>query len=322
MSFSTPFALALLGVLPLLVVGYVVLERRRRRGAARFASPALTPNLVARRPGLRRHLPSAIVLLALALLLVGVARPNIVRTVTRDEATIVLAIDVSRSMAADDVTPSRLEAARAAASELLETVPDNYRVGLVTFSTTADVALSPTTDRDAAAVALRELRLGSGTAIGDAIDRSLQLAAVDPVSAEAGKRSPAAILLLSDGAQTAQSATPAAAAERARRAGVPVSTVALGTEDAVVEVPRPGGLVERVTVPPDVPTMRRIAEVTGGTFFEVLEAERLREVYRELGTRLVSERKRVEITSTFAVTGAALALLAGALSSLWFRRAL
>jgi Ca-activated chloride channel family protein len=130
------------------------------------------------------------------------------------------------------------------------------------------------------------------------------------------------VLLLSDGAQTAGDVRPAAAAQRAKRLGVPVSTVALGTGDAVVEVPRPGGLKERVVVAPDVPTLRQIASTTGGTFAAAPNATRLESVYRELGTRLAHDRKRVEVTSAFAAGGAVLLLVGGTLSSLWFRRAL
>jgi Ca-activated chloride channel family protein len=135
-------------------------------------------------------------------------------------------------------------------------------------------------------------------------------------------RSLASILLLSDGAQTAGDLRPGPAAQRARRLGVPVSTVALGTGNAVVEVPRPGGLKERVVVAPDVPTLRQIAETTGGSFSEAPSAARLESVYRELGTRLALDRKRVEVTSAFAAGGAVLLLLGSTLSSLWFRRAL
>jgi Ca-activated chloride channel family protein len=135
-------------------------------------------------------------------------------------------------------------------------------------------------------------------------------------------RPPAAVLLLSDGAQTAGDIQPLPAAQRARRLGVPVSTVALGTGNAVVEVPRPGGLKERVVVAPDVPTLRRIAQATGGSFSAAPDAARLESVYRELGTRLARDRKRVEVTSAFAAGGAVLMLVGSALSSLWFRRVL
>ena len=325
MSFSWPLALVGLVGIPAFVAFYVLAARRRRREAARFANPALVPNLIAASPAWRRHVPPVLALLALTLLVVGVARPHVVRDVTRDEATIVLAIDTSRSMAAKDVQPSRFEAAKAAAAAFLEEVPKSYSVGIVSFATSADPVLPPTTDREAARVALGELRLGSGTAIGAAIVRSVELAlgrGEETGPPPPGQPSPAAVLLLSDGAQTSGDIRPLPAAERARRFGVPVSTVALGTGDAVVEVPRPGGLKERVVVAPDAPTRRLIARTTGGTFAEAPSAARLESVYRELGTRLAHDRKRVEVTSAFAAGGGVLLLLGGALSSLWFRRVL
>ena len=325
MTFEWPTALVLLLAIPLLVGVQVLGARRRRRQAARFSNPALVPNLVPSSPGLRRYVPIAIVLVALALLFVGVARPHVVRDVTRDEATVILTIDTSRSMQATDVEPNRFDAAKSAARAFLEEVPDSYAVGIVSFSTSADPVLPPTTDREAAETAINELRLGSGTALGQAIVRSAELAVAreDGESAPGdGERSPAAVLLLSDGAQTTGQVQVPAAAQRARELGVPVSTIGLGTGDAVVEVPRPGGLTERVVVAPDLPALRQIAQTTGGRFFEAPSAARLEEVYRELGTRLAVDRKRVEVTSAFAAGGAVLLLLGGALSSYWFRRAL
>jgi Ca-activated chloride channel family protein len=324
-TFAWPLALAGLMAIPILAGLYVLAARRRRRGAERFANPALVPNLVAASPGWRRHVAPILALAALALLVVGVARPHVVRDVTRDEATIVLAIDTSRSMAATDVQPTRFAAAKQAALAFLDAVPDNYSVGIVSFSTSADPVLPPTIDREAARTALAELRLGSGTAIGTAITRSVDLAldgTDKQAKPQAGERSPAAVLLLSDGAQTAGDVRPGPAAQRARRLGVPVSTVALGTGNAVVEVPRPGGLKERVVVAPDVQTLRVIARTTGGSFSEAPSAARLESVYRELGTRLARDRKRVEVTSAFAAGGAVLLLVGSTLSSLWFRRAL
>lgn len=325
MSFAWPLALLFLLVIPVLAGLQVLAARRRRRQAARFANPALVPNLVPSSPGWRRYVPPALALLALALLLVGVARPHVVRDVTRDEATIILTIDTSRSMQATDVQPSRFAAAKQAALAFLEEVPDEYSVGIVSFSTNADPVLPPTTDREAGRIALNELRLGSGTALGAAIARSVELA-LEASERErppaAGARSPGAVVVLSDGAQTSGDVQPQAAARRARELGVPVSTVGLGTGDAVVEVPRPGGLRERVVVAPDLPTLRRIAQTTGGTFAEAPSAAKLEEVYRDLGTRLAVDPKRVEVTSAFAAGGAVLLLLGGALSSLWFRRAL
>ena len=325
MTFAWPIALAGLVAVPILAGLYLLSGRRRRRDAARFANPALVPNLVAASPSWRRYVAPILALAALALLIVGVARPHMVRNVARDEATIVLAIDTSRSMAANDVQPNRFEAAKQAALAFLDEVPDNYSVGIVSFSTSAEPVLPPTTDREAARTALNELRLGTGTAIGAAITRSVDLALDQPngrTRPKAGALSPAAVLLLSDGAQTSGDVRPTAAAQRAKRLGVPVSTVALGTGDAVVEVPRPGGLKERVVVAPDVPTLRQVASMTGGTFAAAPSAARLESVYRELGTRLAHDRKRVEVTSAFAAGGAVLLLLGGTLSSLWFRRAL
>ena len=323
MSFQSPQALIGLLVIPVLVVVYVVAARRQRRAASRFTNPALVPNLVPSSPRWRRYVPFVLALLALTLLVVGIARPHVVRSVTRDEATIVLAIDTSRSMAATDVRPSRFDAAHAAAQEFLDAVPESYRVGIVSFSTAASTVLTPTTDREAAKLALGELRLGSGTAIGNAIARSVELASADEKQRPTtGQRPPAAVLLLSDGAQTAGGLTPDDAVKEAQKLGIPVSTVALGTGDAAVQVPLPGGLKQRVVVAPDVEALRQIAKVTGGTFAEAPSAEKLKDVYRDLGTRLAKDPKRVEVTSAFAAGGAVLLLLGGALSTFWFRRAL
>jgi len=325
-SFSAPTSLLWLLAIPILIGLYVYAGRRRRRAAARFANPALVPNLVPHSPGWRRHVPSALVLASLAVLVVGIARPHVVRDVTRNEATVVLAIDTSRSMAATDVEPSRFAAARAEAEAFLETVPEEYAVGIVSFATSADPVLPPTLDREAARVALRELRLGSGTALGTAVTRAVDIALgrreEEAPPTQQGERSPAAVLVLSDGAQTSGEVRPLSAAQRARRLGVPVSAVAVGIGDAVVEVPLPGGLKQRVVVPPEPQALRQIARTTGGKFVPSPGADSLDSVYEELGTRLAKDRKRVEVTSAFAAGGAILLLLGGALSSHWFRRAL
>jgi Ca-activated chloride channel family protein len=185
----------------------------------------------------------------------------------------------------------------------------------------------PTIDREAARTALRELRLGSGTALGTAVTRAVDMALgrreeqAVPEPQE-GERSPAAVLVFSDGAQTSGQIRPLPAAQRARRLGVPVSAVAVGVGDAVVQVPLPGGLEQRVVVPPEPQALRLVARTTGGTFLPAPGAGPLESVYEELGTRLAKDRKRVEVTSAFAAGGAVLLLLGGALSSHWFRRAL
>jgi Ca-activated chloride channel family protein len=306
---------------PLLIAGYVLAERRRRRESERFSSAAMRPNVVSRAPGFRRHLPVALFLAALAAMLVGLARPHAALSVPREEATVMLAMDVSRSMVATDVRPTRLAAAQAAVKRFLERLPEKYRVGVIAFSNTAEVVSPPTQDRAIVRAAIDALRPASGTAIGDAIKRSLDAARIGP--ALPGRRAtlpPTSILLLSDGAQTQGNLRPQAAALLARREGVRVHTVALGTSDAVVEVPRPGGLRERVTVPPDPQTLRAVASTTGGRFFPAPSAARLDAVYQELASRLGSEKKDREITVAFAGGSLVLLLVGAILSIVWFRR--
>jgi Ca-activated chloride channel family protein len=324
MSFAWPAALLGLLLVPALGALVWAADRRRRRAAARFGTPALVASSLPRRPGRRRLVPFALALAALAVLVAGLARPYAALSVPRREATVILALDTSRSMTATDVQPSRLAAALEAAGTFLDAVPASYSVGVVSFSTTAQVVLPPTTDREQARAALRELRLGSGTAIGAAITRSVAAArpGVPAGSPPAEDAVPATVLLLSDGAQTVGGVTPAAAAAQARRQGVPVNTVALGTKDAVVEVPLPGGLKQRVTVPPDPRTLRAVAQGTGGRFYEAPDAGRLQEVYAELGSRLGHRDQRTEVTAAFAGAGAALLLLASGLSMLWSRQPL
>lgn len=221
MSFDWSLALLLLIAVPLLAAGYVALDRRRRSEVARFGNPALVAGLLPARPTRKRYLPIAILLAAIAALIVGVARPHATLSVPREEAAIMLAIDTSLSMSATDVKPTRLKAALAAIDGFLAEVPEKYRVGIVSFSDQATVILPPTTDRDAARAALRELRLGRGTAIGGAIVRALS--AVRPPGQKVGRDAiPATIVLLSDGAQTGQGPAPLAAAGMAIKAGVPV----------------------------------------------------------------------------------------------------
>lgn len=323
MRFTWPEALVALAFVPFAISLYAVALQSRRARARRFGNPELLTALV-HEPGWKRHVPVALVLVAFVVLVVGLARPHATVSVARDEATVILTIDTSKSMAATDVQPSRLAAARRAALAFLEEVPDQYQVGIVSFSARANVVQPPTLDRQLARAAIAQLRPGTGTAIGDAIMRSLEIAA-PPTGEETtpapGRDPPAAIVLLSDGAQT-QGVAPNAATRRAKQLAIPISTVALGTRDATVEVRGPDGLTERVTVPPDKPTLRRISQATGGKYYEVTDAVRLREVYRALGTRLARLDENRELTSLFAGAGALVMVLAAGLSTLWFRRAL
>ncbi len=318
MSFAWPLALLVLLAVPLAVAGYVLLERRRERQGAVFASPALLPNLIGRRPGRLRHVPPALALLAFAALATGLARPHATISVEREEATIVLAVDTSRSMVAADVPPSRLTVAQRAVRRFLGKLPKGYRVGMVSFAQTAQTVLPATANREAAQAALRNLRTGDGTALGEGIARALQVA--QRVRADDGRRPPAAILVLSDGAQTQGVLEPQQAAQRARRLEVPVYTVAFGTAQGVVEVVDDNGFTQRVTVPPDPRTLRQVAQISVGRFYAAPDGDRLNAVYDELESRIGHVKQEREITAAFAAGGALLLLAAGAASAFLFGR--
>jgi Ca-activated chloride channel homolog len=318
MSFAWPLALVALLAVPIAVAGYLLLERRRQRQAAVFANPALVPNLVGRRPGRLRHLPPVLGLLALTALATGLARPHATLSVEREEATVVLVMDTSRSMVATDVPPTRLAVAKDAVRRFLQELPDDYRVGMVSFAQSAQTVLPATANRDAALASLRNLRTGDGTALGEGIARAVQVAQRVPI--EKGKRPPAAVLVLSDGAQTQGVLEPLQAAQRAAKLKIPVHTVAFGTADGVVEVKDDNGFTQRVTVPPDAPTLRRVSRATGGRFYAAPDAASLNAVYEELGSRVGHVKEEKEVTAAFAAGGAVLLLAAGALSALLFGR--
>jgi Ca-activated chloride channel family protein len=255
---------------------------------------------------------------ALAALATGLARPRATVSVRQEQATVVLAIDTSRSMVATDVPPSRLAVAQQAVRRFLDKLPEDYRVGMVSFAQSAQTVLPATANRDAARSALRNLRTGDGTALGEGVARAIQVA--QRVPAEEGKKPPASILVLSDGAQTQGVLEPPAAAARAKKLKIPVHTIAFGTEQGVVEVVDDNGFTQRVTVPPDPPTLRKISQATGGRFYAAPDAAELNAVYEELGSRIGSVKKEREITAAFAAGGALLLLAAGAVSAFLFGR--
>ena len=318
MSFQWPLALIGLVLVPLLVAAYVLRERRREAFAERFTTPALLPNLVATAPGWRRHLPLALLLVGLAAMVVGVARPHASVNVQREEATVIIAIDTSLSMQSEDVRPSRLGAAETAARAFVDELPKRFRVAVIGFSGRAYLALAPTEDRELVAKALRSLRPGEGTALGDAVALGTKLARQERASD--GTVPPTAMLVISDGAQMSGRTTPDVAAQRALRAHIPIYSVVLGTPEGVVNVPVAGGYQAQLRVPPSPDTLRTISRVTGGRLFNAPDKQGLRDVYRRLGSRLGHRRQSREITNLFAGGSAAFLLVGGALSSLWFRR--
>jgi Ca-activated chloride channel family protein len=317
MSFASPLWLLALLVLPLLLVAYAWRERARRRAAAAWATPALLPNLVDREPGARRHLPLAILLAGLAAMIIGVARPHANVTVRREEATVLLTMDVSRSMGATDVPPTRMGAAKTAAFHFIDNVPKKFRIGVVSFATRAQVAVAPTSDRGLVRAALESLRTGEGTAIGDAVVLAASLGQRQRVD---GVVPPTSILLISDGARDGGTRTPRAASRRAKALHVPVYTILLGTPGGVVHHVLPGGLTETLRVPPSAQTLQLLARKTGGEFFTASNDKRLDEVYDQLRSRLGHKKHSREITDFFAAGSALLLLTGGGLSTFWFRR--
>lgn len=317
MSFTWPLVLITLAAIPVLVALYIDRDRRRVASQAEFGNPDLLPNVVDREPGRLRYLAPVIMLVALVFLIVGVARPHATVSVPREEATIVLAMDVSRSMKATDIEPTRLDAARTAAKTFLDEVPEKFRVGVVSFATRAAVGVAPTEDRELVVAALDTLAPGEGTAIGDAVALSLKVGQPQEEGAEVPPR---AIVLLSDGARDGGRVAPTDAAQQAKRQGVPVYSVLVGTPDGVVEEELTGGYKRTIRVPPDPETLKQIAAASGGAFFEVPDAEGLSRVYEELGSRLGTRDQDREITDVFAAIAAALLLVAATISVVLFRK--
>jgi Ca-activated chloride channel homolog len=304
-------------VLPILVALYIDRDKRRVASQAGFGNPDLLPNVVDRAPGRLRYLPPLVMLVALVFMIVGVARPHATVSVPREEATIVLAMDVSRSMKATDVQPTRLDAARVAAKTFLDQVPEKFRVGVVSFATRAAVAVPPTEDRALVATALDTLKPGEGTAIGDAVALSLRVGRPNRAGAQIPPR---AIVVISDGVRDGGRVDPQEAAQQAKRRGVPVYTVLVGTPTGVVEERLPGGLRRIIQVPISPETLQQVATMSGGQFFAAPDAEELSRVHEELGSRLGTKKQDREITDVFAALAAAFLLVGATTSAFLFQR--
>jgi Ca-activated chloride channel homolog len=319
MSFAAPLVLLGLLALPALVVWYGAQQRDRRRAAAAFAAPPLAASVTPYRPGWRRHAPLLAVLLALALLIVAAARPQTTVAVPIERASIMLVTDVSGSMQATDVKPTRLVAARRAADSFLAGVPKKINVGIMALSSKPRVLQSPTTDRAAITAALDQLKPRGGTGTGEAIQAAVRILSRAP--GDGGKRPPAAIVLISDGAATGK-VDPVAAAQQARRLRIAIYTVALGTPQGTITVPRPGGKggTETRAVPPDPQSLAEIARASRGQAYTATDAERLRAVYEHLGSQLGHKNEKRQITTRFTGGALAVLLLGAAMSLHWFGR--
>jgi Ca-activated chloride channel family protein len=320
MSFEAPGLLVLLLVVPAAVVVVIWLERHRADRASAWAPAGLLANMVTAPPSWRRYLPTALLLAGLTLLLVGFARPQATVQRSRQDATVVLVVDVSGSMSANDAPPTRLGAVKHAVSKFIDKLPKGYRVALVTFSDHAAVVQPATSDVDAVrAVIARAKTAAQGTALGEAVARGVHVALqVKPKGGE--KRPPAVVVVFSDGGQTAGRVSPQQAGVFARQSHIPVSTVSVGTPDGIVQQKLQGGFTERIQVPVQPASLQAIAQTSGGRFYpHVIDVDPTG-TYNELGSRVGKEPKRVEVTAAAAAGGIVFMLAGGLLSGAWFRR--
>jgi Ca-activated chloride channel family protein len=350
MRFLWPELLWLLLLVPILVGAYLWLLRRRKKTALRFADLALVREAMTSGGRFRRHVPPLLFLLALTLLIIAIARPAAVVTLPTDHETIVLAIDVSGSMRADDIKPTRLEAAQAAARAFINDQPRNVDIGIVSFAGTAAVVQAPTQNRDDLLAAIDRLQLQRATAVGSGLLVALKLIVPDvefdlrfsdpramtreerrdfplagkrdatkalPRPAVPGSNASAAIILLTDG-QTTTGPDPIEAARIAADHGVRVYTVGLGTaEGAIISWE---GWSMRVRL--DEETLKAISGLTRGEYYNASTAEDLQKVYRGMNAHMVLQRKETEVTALFAAGAAIFAVAAAGLSLAWFSRVL
>lgn len=307
-DFASPWWLLFLLVVVGLVVGYVLVQRRRHRHTLRFSNMELLERVAPTRPGYWRHVPTALVLVGLLLLTVALAGPTSDQRVPRNRATVMLVIDVSLSMEATDVEPSRLAAAQEAGKSFAEGLTPGINLGLVAFAGTASVLVSPTANREATKAAIDKLQLSERTATGEAIFTSLQ--SIDTLGAVLGggdAAPPARIVLLSDGKQTVPENPDDprggyTAARAAAEKNVPISTISFGTSYGTVDIEGEGGS-ERVPVPVDDPSLKEIASLSGGSFFTASSLEELRAVYDTLEEQIGFEITRGDASRPWLILG-------------------
>lgn len=350
MTFIWMQMLWLLLAIPLMVGAYIYMLRRKKRGALRYANLAMVKQAMGNGPGWRRHVPPVLFLIAMTALILAVARPAAVVTLASSRATIILAMDVSGSMRAEDVKPSRIAASQAAAKQFIASQPSDVQVGIVSFASAAVLVQVPTIDRDSLYAAIDRFQLRRGTAVGAGVLTSLSTIFPDEnfnADSEFGPGNPkqpgtdsrsldeqanaankpqhvpvapgtyqnAVIILLTDGATTT-GPDPIQAGQTAADYGVRVYTVGFGSPagDVIAFAGR------SMRAQPDIETLKTIAKTTDGQFFEAQSSDDLEKVYKSLSTKLVSEKKLTEISFIFAGIGALFALLAASLSMLWFGR--
>mgnify|MGYP006284275107 CR=1 FL=1 len=343
MSFLWPNLLWLLSLLPLLVALYILILKRKRKQALKYASLGTVKAAAGKVSPIRRHLPAALLLLAVASLIVALGRPRTYLTLPIQRGTVILAMDISGSMRATDVMPNRLEASQVAARAFVEAQPRDIRIGVVAFAGTSSVVQAPTFDRGEIFDSIDRFQFQQGTAVGSGLltslmtvfeetelqieilppdprgsrdnpfgmIRDIESSGFEPV--DPGSYKSAVIILLTDG-QTTTGPDPLQAADLAANLGVRVYTVGLGTEE--------GSIISffgrRMRVQLDEETLEEIAQKTEGAYFRADSESGLTDIYRSIGTQLTEEREETEITFIFAALGAALAVVAALLSLLWF----
>jgi Ca-activated chloride channel family protein len=314
MSFASPLWLLGLLAVPLALAAHVAGGRRARKYAVRFTAIPSLRLAAGTTPAWRKHLPAGLALLALAALVLALAKPQHSVAVPVRSASIMLVTDHSRSMEATDVSPTRLAAAERAAHTFLKQLPNSVRVGIVTFSSSADAVQTPTTNHSLVSEVIDRQVADGATATGDALQVALGQLARE--QSRSGTKPASAIVLLSDGATTTGT-DPVQVAQTAKAQHVPIYTVALGTPDGVL----PGnGFQPDIPVPPDPQTLRLISETSGGRAFTAQDADQLSSIYRSLGASFGTRKAKREITASFAIGGLVLLLGAAATSRRWLGR--
>jgi Ca-activated chloride channel family protein len=315
MLFQWPLLLFSLGIIPVLVVIYILAQRRRRAYTIRFTNLALLRSVAGPSPGWRRHIPPLFFLLAFIVLLTSLARPMAVISLPRDQAMVLLVIDTSGSMDARDMPPDRLQAAKQAARAFVEALPQHIQVGLITFSSTVRVRTPPTLDHQEVVRYLNILHAEGSTAIGDALNTALDQIAEQLRKTHMKKEDqpPATVVLLSDGVNSLGS-SPLAAAMRARDEKVRVNTIGIGRRGASPMVNGVAGIEL------DERTLQQVATMTGGKYFYAEETRALQQIYTELSTRVSWTQEQTEVTALVSAVGTLLLLIGGMLSLFWFQR--
>jgi Ca-activated chloride channel homolog len=285
-----------------------------------FTNLDLLANVVTGSPRWRRHIPPLFFLLAIAALVLAVAQPQVNDRKPRQQATVMLTIDRSGSMQATDVRPTRLKAAQASAKRFVKGLPRQFRIGLIAFNNIPQVLVPPTSDRTLVSNTIDGLQPKGGTAIGSGIDASVN--ALRPLLKQprSGRRGPPAVVVLQSDGYSTTGSDPVASAQQAKKLGIPINTVALGTDAATVTLTDRLGISQTVRVPPDRPTLQRIAQTTGGQFFDAQDEERLGNVYKSLGSSIGYVKVKRDVTQAFAGAGLGLMVLGGVFSLFWFGR--